>query len=233
MNDRIEELKKLEEKYKLLPKENLEILIYFRTPFSIIGNIHFDALLSFCVVRDLLGDEFYNYQGSTQHLWDIPLPLDTRGSDHKYWAASRGVWEGKESITSWKKRFDTKYDDYVTFGKKKPCINHKFGHFKAYDMPLVIHATPFIKFYANGNKKEIVRLLGYLHVIGKKTSQGFGWLKKIETKSIENDYSCFFNNIVMRAIPEIPYEIREGMRIEYTGYRPPYWSPKNQKMCLV
>lgn len=192
-------------------------------------------MLAYCVCRDILGNDFYDYQGCHDEVNEnIPLPLEEKGKDFKYWAASNGLWCGIETLSSWKKRFDTKYDDYIDFAKKQAKIRYKMGHFKAYDMPIVLHSALYIRFYVVGNKQEIERLLNcYLCGVGKKISQGWGWIKNIEVKQINNDYSCFYNGVVMRAIPDVPSELKEGMRIEYTGYRPPYWLPGNQKMCLV
>lgn len=219
------------EKYNSLEKQNLKISFLLRSPFVAVENINFDSILAYCVMRDILGEDFYNYQGCN-YLIDIPLPCDERGDgNRKYWAASRGIFKGIESIDTWKKRYEEEYDFYIDFGKKQKTINNKSSFFKAYNMPVILQVTDEIVFFCNGNRNEIEKLLKYLCGFGKKISMGYGWIKEKKLESIKDDWSCFYDGIPMRPIPCERNNKEDN--IEYTGYRPPYWFPNNQGFCKV
>jgi len=217
----------------------LQVTFQLSTPIATSDFIHFDGILSYLIMKDALGEDFYNLEDNKNILYNIPLPIEEGGKEKKYFASSIGIFDEKaEGVSHWRKRWAEKFDNYVDFGKKKGRIDKGSGKFKMYDMPFAYISSPEIKFYVYGDKEEINRLLLNLSAIGKKVTQGYGKIKDFNIKGIERDISCFNDGVIMRPIPttEVEDEIIskiKGFWIRYYAYRPPYWHPLNFDRCLI
>ena len=143
----------------------------------------------------------------------------------------------------WKKRWDEENEDLLAAPtKRKFRVGHKSGFFKAFDMPVVVKACKTLHFCCVGNREEIERLLSGVRFVGKKRSQGLGLVKKIVVSDGEEDWSCWLNGLPMRAIPAGPDYIQDLLdrnknqqfhfKLQRMGYKPPYWHPQNQTLCL-
>lgn len=226
--------------------QNLEITIRLGSPICAIDNILLDSLLSFCVVRDMLGEDYFiqasqNKVGTKEEIDEmLGQILDKKNG---VYCASAAIGNHREFVSHWSKRWASKYDDLVREEKrKKHRVDIGAGHFKGYRMPVVLKAVNKIKFYARGDKNKIEHLLNsYLFFIGKKRSQGYGEIKNIDIKVIEQDYSLCKDNEIMRPIPvkyaeeyaEMLMKKQIYINMKEHAVIPPYWRNDNRESCLM
>lgn len=212
-------------------KISMDILppLYINSPW-----LHFDSILTYLCIRDALDELFYYLP--TEKIIDISkLKIPLKKTEDIY-HSSVGIYSDNLRLYRDKlyKRFTDKQTYKLTKKQQKGKIPINRGHFKDFmiNMPMLI--TDNITFYANGDKNEIKKLLSNITHLGKKTSIGSGQITKIKIEKIEEDYSFFKDNNVMRPIPvKIKLPIIEGMRFEKQPYKPPYWDKNNISMCYV
>ena len=212
-------------------KISMDILppLYINSPW-----LHFDSILTYLCIRDALDELFYYLP--TEKIIDISkLKIPLKKTEDIY-HSSVGIYSDNLRLYRDKlyKRFTDKQTYKLTKKQQKGKIPINRGHFKDFmiNMPMLI--TDNITFYANGDKNEIKKLLSNITHLGKKTSIGSGQITKIKIEKIEEDYSFFKDNNVMRPIPvKIKLPIIEGMKFEKQPYKPPYWDKNNISMCYV
>lgn len=212
-------------------KISMDILppLYINSPW-----LHFDSILTYLCIRDALDELFYYLP--TEKIIDISkLKIPLKKTEDIY-HSSVGIYSDNLRLYRDKlyKRFTDKQTYKLTKKQQKGKIPINRGYFKDFmiNMPMLI--TDNITFYANGDKNEIKKLLSNITHLGKKTSIGSGQITKIKIEKIEEDYSFFKDNNVMRPIPvKIKLPIIEGMRFEKQPYKPPYWDKNNISMCYV
>lgn len=208
---------------------NIASPLYLTSPW-----LHFDSILSYLCFRDALGDLFYILP--TDEIIDtsqMDLPLK---KTNDVYHASIGIYDNIYTLKTDKvyKRFTDKETYHLTRKQQKGRIKINQGHFKDFIILLPTVITDKITFYCNGDKKEITRLLSHLHNIGKKSSIGGGRIHSINITEIEEDYSFFKDNQVMRTIPvTMKLPLVEGMTFQQATYKPPYWDKKEKVMCYV
>ena len=199
------------------------------------GIIMFDAILYHAWfakyaphVLDGNGDD--NYDGYTG------LPL--RQLPGNRWAASKGIYtEVSQSIEHINKRpdfFAPPKSDYL--GMDKGIISDSVGLYRAYRIPAVIRTVKdgLVTFWAMGHKDAVLDLLSYLPALGKKPAAGYGIIDSYTVEDCDDDYSLVHPEYgLMRPAP-----VEDG--VEYKGYpimrysvKPPYWKPKNMRLCYV
>lgn len=200
--------------------------LYLSNPY-----IYLDGILSYLCMRDALGDYFWNLD--SKEVVDIsPLQLPFKKTDD-VWHASIGIMNKpvlkKDTIY---KRFTDKEIDKLNV-KKQSKIRTNAGYFKDFmiNQPLII--TDKVKFYCNGDKKELTRLLDNLDHLGKKTSIGGGYIKNTKITPTNEDYSFFKDNTILKPLPAkldvLPP--REGDVWLRCTYKPPYWDNTNVTLC--
>lgn len=228
-NEILELVKGYREKIRQLPFERLKVTFELLTPIAFSEFLAFDGMLSYCVMKRLLGENFFQVQGSSvDQLVDVPLPIEERGKKLKYYACSFAQYKkSQEAVGSWKKRWDENYDWLVKFEKKEKVINVG-GKFKAGNMPIVYVSVPTIWFYVIGNKEEIENLLAEVQYIGKGKAQGYGKIKSIQVEKFD-----FEDSQMVRPIPiEELGEDWQGER-QWMTYKNPYWNPANFVECGI
>lgn len=213
-------LSSLERKYTRLLKEPLAIECHLSTPVVVYRWLFFDGILAYAVMEPLLD----TISPSENDAYYIPLPLERRGSEQWYWAASvsfynKGVW----SRTKWTKHYRTWQGEDYGYGVLE---------FR-YDMPMPLLSVETLHFFAVGNKREVEKLLQRVTHVGKKRVYGYGCVKEWKVSTIDNDYSEVYKNILSRPIPisECRYEV-VGFQ-DIVGFRPPYWCPENFTLCWL
>lgn len=231
-----EKLKKYKPKIENIP---FEMDIYFKSPVYI-GHryIHLDSIVLAGLVRKLLGKEYALLPPYTRWAPDFlndKLPLSKKEfKDGFFYHASIGLPEGKIE-------FDEE-ELGIGFFNRKPEIDfervkrrpRKFqlgsGPYRMFHVAHPILAIKFMKFYGKGNPKEVYECIKNLVGIGKKVNMGFGWIKKIEIREIEKDYSIVRNGISMRYIP---VEMVKNPKFYYPyPLIPPYFSKKFLTECV-
>lgn len=207
------------------------------SPISFTTRPTFDAILAYAYVHDMLGyvPQFLNISESgVLKFENLPIKRHEKG----YFLASYMQYDESiaiESIEKWKKRWANKYDYLADFGKgKKRSISIQSGEFKSYDVPFPIIDIPEVWFYFDSdNIAEIDRLIdNYVSHIGKKRSQGFGYIKSKKLEII--DYNPFENDII-RPIPFefIDKEKFPNVELDFTAWKPPYWNSCNFELCAI
>jgi len=205
--------------------------------------IHLDAFLSYAA-----GIESIGYDGLQQLDENDPpeyfadeMPLETyaRGEDW-VWASSAAqiatpegpaAEKGRWNTTRWRKRFDVDLDHQV----KRTQINTTSGEFKSYNAALPYNAADKLMFFFEGDPEAVERLIRH-HIsgIGKKQSQGFGFIRDIEVKEAEGMSSAVYHD--GHLLRSIPASFLDGtptdIHIERRTVRPPYWHADNQTMAI-
>ncbi|MCD7726050.1 MAG: hypothetical protein LUI12_10985 [Clostridiales bacterium] len=187
-------------------------------------------------VLEGLGDEDARYIG-------LPLTKYPYGG---MWAASRGIYtETSRSIESYNKSPDffaaDKYDKLRSDGGKKNCISSTVGAYRRYRNSCVIRtcADNKVTFYAKGRADKVRDLLSYIPSIGKKSAMGWGIVTDWIVEETDEDYSIVHPvHGLMRPIEVGQEELAQGVDLsKYPVYRygvkPPYYKPKNFKLCYV
>jgi hypothetical protein len=229
-----EALERRREIYASMSKEPLRVRIALRTPVAVSDYIMLDALLAYRVIMDLFSGPIPRDEAIHMEELDVPLPLEERGRERRYWAASAGVFDCPySSVTVWHKRWHEE-DDWVKF-RGAERISQKSGYFRSYAMPLRIIPATEVEFWAFGCKEEVERLLAGLASIGKKRSQGFGEVRAVDVRCWHEDWSCFCEHSVMRPLPLSEVDTPLQGEIRYMPWRPPYWHTVEGKMteCYV
>lgn len=136
-----------------------------------------------------------------------------------------------EYLGSWKKRWANEHDSLSSFGKNKRKVRINNGSFKSYNMPIRIIDIPECWFYfQSDNVDEVERLLNtHIAGLGKKISQGKGLISSFLIESI--NYNPFEK--IIRPIPVREIKKDTNVKLQYTGFQPPYWLPDNQGFCIV
>lgn len=232
-----------QQEYDDLPKKPLQIDFDMATPFSSIHLQHIDSILAYHSLLQLFPEDFYDMHETRPPL-ESPLPLEKRSNNagQWWWAASAAKYILElESIATWKKRWDEEHDYLVEEPDKRLFrIDHKAGHYKAYNMPILLRSAKVLSFCCVGNLEEIERLLSKVTHMGKKRSQGWGRIRKIAITDSDYDWSCWDREgKPMRAIPMNSQEILEitnktgGVHLANVAYRAPYWWPGNKALCVI
>lgn len=201
--------------------------------------IMFDSILYhawFCKYAPQVLDGIYDPEFAKN--LKVGLPLVQQAGNR--WSASKGIYtEIGKSVECYNKRPDFFAQDKIDYlVENKGIIDSKAGKFKAYRFPQVIRTLKDgkITFFVVGKKNKIIELLGYMKAVGKKPSIGFGIVKKWEITEINDDYTTEHPKYgLMRPIP-----VEEDTDGKYSQYpimmfatHPPYWKPKNMRLCYV
>jgi len=146
-----------------------------------------------------------------------------------------------EELLHWHKRFDEALagwlDDEAAIDDRRRRVPSNTGEFMAYRMPIYLQLAERIHWYAVGHPAETLRLLEtHVRHIGKKHSSGHGLVVGWEVEGIPEDRSLWGpDGAPTRTIPiELAGDAADwGAETAWTGFRPPYWLPANQALCVV
>lgn len=175
-----------------------------------------------------------NYE--CEDIGNIGLPL--RQLPENRWAASKGIYETLEvKVECYNKRPDFfAGDKYHYLSETKGIISDSVGIYRSYRNPQLIRTVKggIITFWCVGHKKEVQELLDLMIGVGKKTAMGFGFVKKWEVEEIEEDYTTEHPVYgLMRPIEvEKSKKVYDAPIMQY-AIKPPYWKPKNMRLCYV
>lgn len=133
----------------------------------------------------------------------------------KVWKASALMPEGVtfETLRYYRKKFDQEHLNYTD-----ATVNLQNGVYREYNMPIPVLCASKLVGYAQGNCKEVKRILKkHLPAVGKYRAQGFGRVVDVECDHIDDDWSWVKDGRAMRYLPT-----PGGMRL--VRPRPPYWN---------
>jgi len=217
-----------------------KMTLSFYSPLVLYDPITLDALVAYVLAkkRNNLAGNFCVPQQIQRRDKEIKHELHNLITHHTpLYPVTMASWfqplgESVEYLDSWKKRFDSKHSRLANFGKAKRRVNTSSGKYRSYNMPLpaVTIQTGFFAFIGKG--AEIVEILEeYIVAIGKKRSEGFGWIKSITLS--EADYTCY-DIARMRPVPkEIAKRNKIKGALKYCAWKSPYWLRENMCECVV
>lgn len=177
-----------------------------------------DSILAYAWIAKNRPDLLETSKSGIGEIFYAPLPLKRREAEGEwFWACSFACGEPvQEQTRHWHKRFDSQLsEEYVDFQGRRGKVNIGSAQYKNYRMPITVFLIPELSWYLVGDLEEVKALLEDITAIGKKTSQGYGKIRKWVVEPWLEDLSH------LRAMPD-----PEGDDI--WGIRPPYWAPQNQ-----
>jgi CRISPR type IV-associated protein Csf3 len=226
-------------------------------------DIALDGILAAQVLRRHFREDFYFLPDPKELLFFARLPLEMRGVPSErvqmlqtgdvwmqpvqqmadeslwYWSCSSAQIDVKGHDTQyWNKRFDTQasLSDHIDFGGRVEKIIIEQGRYKSYHMPLPTLVTDRIVWYAYGDWASIADLLAPIAGIGKKRVQGNGHVLRWQVEPVQEDYSTWCDDRLMRPLPGPlvrDIEWAEPFDMLHIAYRAPQWHPANQALCVV
>jgi CRISPR type IV-associated protein Csf3 len=213
--------------------EPLKIRAYLQTGIISDQFLPLDGILYNVKVRENFGEQTITKPLESlvrEESGKTRLPFE-RANNHTlqwYYHCSFAQWyeDMVEDHQTYSKRFDLKYSDVIDFKGKTSRFDTKSGRFKNYFIKVYYRTASYVDWFAKGDKEELERLLKFVTHLGKKTSQGWGAVLKWEVEKIENDFSIYKDEKLIRAIP-----IKENGFLY--GIRPSYWNPKHQFICKM
>lgn len=201
--------------------------------------LNFDGVISHLIFRERLGQDYYTLPSKepvTIHDGQLLKPLKrsrTYGAGDGGEIIHASVAQFDVSIdqagtVTVYKRFDEQYCHEIATDTRK--VNVGSGLFRAYMMKLPYLPARSATFYCNGDLAEIVRLIGYLPGLGKKTAYGYGMINSVSVEETPEDYSLIKDGVAMRPLPcSFGYDSDEKMML---AYKSPYWDKRNVAVCV-
>jgi hypothetical protein len=187
-----------------------------------------DALVARLLMEEILGDNFYNLPAKEP----IPvakylrLPLQKTGLIYH---ASASVLDTDEMHTTvLYKRFHE-----ATDLKSKTRIRRNSGQMRDFMMKFPYSASRTVKFYMNGDREELSRLLSSVRHLGKKHAVGGGEVSGFSISDIHEDWSITKDGLAMRSIPCSMLKSFSDIRAMRLAYTFPGWAPENITMCVA
>jgi hypothetical protein len=219
-------------RYGRLPRDRfqpLRITAWLQSPIITDGTLPIDAVLYFVAHRATCPEQVMTISGALREgRSGASLPL-ARKEEHGpgwYYAASFAEWPESlaEGSDHWNCRIDESLCYLIDFRGRRGKIDIASAAYKSYHMPVYYRHALFARWYVVGEPVAIRNLLRFAPALGKKTSQGWGSVLRWEVETWQEDWSVRREDgKLMRAVP------KEGGIL--AGYRPSYWSPRNQAPC--
>ncbi|MDD3972411.1 MAG: hypothetical protein PHC31_10925 [Clostridia bacterium] len=195
--------------------------------------IHGDAVLMALLMKQVLGDEYYNLPASSpipvHNLLRLPLK-QTKGVYHA--SVSQFDTDIIKTETVYK-RFDEEHLNHVNTKIKR--VRKGQGFFKDYMIKYPVIPTKKVTFYFNGNIKECKKILTDLIALGKKTDIGYGIVRSVSIEPTHEDNSFVKDGKCMRPFPAKEFESDYGFPsvARRLAWKAPYWDKKNIAMCAA
>ena len=233
--------------------EVLKIVFRMKTP-PILAHpwLHFDGLIAHVALRRELGEKYYLLpeRFPLQEIVDrLDLPIRRiyyiiSNSTRYIYDCSVSIINGQfypyrhMAVTFVRKRFTEKYIHEVHCRKNK--IEIARGPYKLYDIKFLYVPCREIVFYVNAVESELIELLKHVHALGKKRSEGFGFIKEWTYEKTELETAIVLeDDTVTRPIPAPLVNFEETVErhgkcdLVSVAVRPPYWSPQNIELATI
>ena len=219
-----------------------KVTFYLELPTAVPNRaLHLDGLLAFAAVH------LAQKRGDLDpYLAQEELPLASEGTGlSKIWKASQLMFDRKSptELVSFTRRYNI-YATAARCGKNWNPVSSRepgarptkidrleisTGHDKAYDMRLPVAWFSKATAWFVGDPDEVGKLLANITSLGKKRSQGWGRIQKIEIEADETANT----NWALRALPTNLKNLATPNHILGTAsLRPPYWDRKAWQEAL-
>lgn len=195
-----------------------------------------DAILDHAWCRRKLGPALYEPGAPHVKPDELPLKRIVYGGWHGawLWAASFAELEGARYRQWWHKKTHPDGVDGVQVEMTARKLNLTSGRYKELRVALPTVWAPEIVWYAVGDSEGLANLLAYAPAIGKKVSQGNGWVAEWVVEPWPADWSLLRDGVATRSLP-LPLARQLGAAGDelVMGYRPPYYVRTHQERCIV
>ena len=217
-----------------------KITFHLQSPI-VLGSpwLMFDGIISHLIFREQLGQDYYTLPSKepvTIHDKQLLKPLKrsrTYGASDNGDLIHASVAQFDVDITDAStvtvyKRFDDSHCHEIATETRK--INIGAGHYRAYMMRLPYLPAKTATFYCCGDMAEVIRLIGYLPGLGKKTAYGYGMIRSVSVEKTAEDYSLVKDGVAMRPLPcSFGYKSDDVMML---AWKAPYWDKRNVTACV-
>lgn len=215
------------------------LFVKFYSPMVFYHLPVFDSIIAYCLAREMDRKRSMVFVQRPQQVPEREIESFQKIIEHHtpFYPVPMSSYlmpidEPIDFLDSWKKRFDSKHSNIADFGKARRRIHTGSGPYRSYNMPLPAKIIQVGYFAFIGDGERILELIkNNLVGIGKKISEGFGWIDNVEIKEI--DYTCFD---IARMRP-VPIEMAEKHKIigrkMMAGWKSPYWLRENICECVV
>lgn len=208
--------KRISKQRKQWKFQRVEVIAELATPVAFYEDITLDGILSHAQKRYVIGQHFYDTHSVDLGITtEFPLPIK---KDVGVYICSRPQYEKLyEGSVKWRKKFDEHMaEDFVDSNKQ---IYTTRGKLKEYNQKLRIVLIERISWTLIGDKEPIKQLLTRVNAIGKKTSQGYGvvkkWIVRDTNKNITFLYPVKESNIFKTY--KLPYY--RGDKASFVNYK--------------
>jgi hypothetical protein len=213
------------------PYKPFEVVFYLSSPMSLTYPwLFFDGIISHLVLRNALGDDYYNLPSKMPLETVFPeyykiVPLE---QSYGVFRASVSLLDGDtKKIEVLYKRFEDRYIPKT----KKSRIPVGSGFYKSYAMKIVYFPVKIVRFYAKGDVDLVNELLFELDGLGSETRVGWGAIRRFEINVIDNDFSWIKDGLAMRPLPVRMLSFYKDSAM--IASKPPYWDIRNVEECAV
>lgn len=224
-----------------------EITVFLKTPLMYqtrrpLYPLCLDALLTWAAAVERKGRAALG--PSAESLEEIPLPLKESGRKQRYYHASAiqlpPAMEKPGAVTLDSFVWVRSASSWLRYGSKylktglTDNISLKSGETRQFQEEYLTVTTPYVKFYGNGDIKEVSRLMKFLTNIGARRGIGGGEIHSFKIVPVEKDRSVIdHNGYPARPIPVGEIDGREDWFRTDATYRPPYWDVSKADICYM
>lgn len=212
----------------------LKVTAHLSTPISFAEPIMLDAILEYrsCHVNKIGGDHLTRSDPAPEY-GKIPIPIARKqiGGMLVPCCSSPVFVAEHEWHDHVAKRFPTEFARFLN-REKLTKINTTGGKYKSFRLPLHCRLVDRVVWFAEGNRKPLLKLLSKVFALGKKRSIGYGRVMKWEAEPVDCDFSWFAERdgkqVLMRPLPvcdELPANLT-GYRGDFGSVQSPYWHPE-------
>lgn len=215
--------------------EPLRVRAHLRTGVVSKQSLPLDSILHYQAHREKEGARVLTFPGeySSPGGVEVPLARVNGGQADWFYRCSWAQWaeDTREARDYWNKRFDSDRADLVDFGKRGATVIIDKGEYKNYRSALYYRAARWVDWYCVGDRLGIEYLLSCCTHIGSEISQGWGRVMRWEVEAVDEDWSMWRGDELMRGIPiELAsHWVKRG----YHGIRPSYWHEKNKRVLAL
>ena len=225
--------------YKNLSRTPLQIDVHLASPVILYQPLALDGLLAAQVVQQATRGRGLP---ATPEPYDIPLPLELLWRCPEtlapLWNATQffPLEKNVQCAAFWHKRGYRPEMLQLARSGKPHNANFQNGRHKEYRIPLPKQSCLKWRAYCVGDVAEIEDLLGGLHSVGKKRTQGFGRVLKWQIAAVKA-FDYVQDGRLIKAFPVAYPEtsVLSGgaafSRYE-TAWTPPYWNAVLYRECI-
>jgi len=161
------------------------------------------------------------------------LPLrKRRGNGFWYYHCSFAIWSHPVAVgvSHWSKRFD--HAEVSLLDHSRGSVEMAKGRYRPMRIPVQYRHCLRLTWYACGVPDQVRELLRHIHYLGKKSSQGYGFVRDWHVEQIDHDISIRnHHGQLMRSVH--PSDAKPGDLMGHYGLHPPYWRPDHQQVVAL